>query len=79
MPLPMDGRRGGSVNGFLYRQYRANLHRGYAKDKHKTTTAKGRDLHRLERALIVWPAHFYARWVQRKSRYETNTTVEDVK
>lgn len=71
--------KGGGVNRFLYSQYRANLRRGYAKDKHKTTTAKGRDLHRLERALIVWPAHFYARWAQRKSRYEANTTVEDVK
>ena len=57
----------------LYTAFRQNLHNS------KPTTKQGRNIHRLERALIVWPAHLYARWVQRKSRYETNTTVEDVK
>lgn len=52
----------------LYTAYRNNLH------TIKPTTKQGRNIHRLERALIVWPAHFYARWVQRKSRYRQKTT-----
>lgn len=83
MRLRMDGSRGGScMTGprdmkpweiRVYRRYRNNLH------TIKPTTKQGRNIHRLELALIVWPAHLYARWVQHKSRYETNTTVEDVK
>lgn len=68
---------------FLYAAYRQNLRRGYAKDKHKTTTAKGRNIHRLELAFFSLPARLYVYWhhykAQRRSRYETNTTVEDVK
>ena len=43
---------------FLYRTYRQNLHR--------TTTAKEyRQMHKLERALIIWPLHAYM-WVKRR-------------
>lgn len=62
------------MNGFLYSQYRANLHRGYAKDKHKPTTRKGRELHRLERWFYMWPLHACIRWAQHRSKYPANTT-----
>ena len=44
---------------FLYRTYRQNLHRT------KTKTRKDRELHKLERALIIWPLHAYM-WVKRR-------------
>lgn len=61
----------------LYTAYRQNLH------NIKPTTKQGRNIHRLERAFFSLPAQLYVYWhhyrAQRKSRYETNTTVEDVK
>lgn len=64
MRLPMDGSRGGGcVTGprdmkpwevRLYTVYRQNLH------NIKPTTKQGRNIHRLERALIVWPAWAFA-------------------
>lgn len=44
---------------FLYRTYRQNLHRT------TTKTRKDRELHKLERALIIWPLHAYM-WVKRR-------------
>ena len=44
---------------FLYRTYRQNLHRV------ATKTRKDRELHKLERALIIWPLHAYM-WVKRR-------------
>ena len=43
---------------FLYRTYRQNLHR-------VTTAKEYRQMHKLERALIIWPLHAYM-WVKRR-------------
>lgn len=43
----------------LYAAYRQNLH------NIKPTTKQGRNIHRLERALIIWPLHAYM-WVKRR-------------
>ena len=43
---------------FLYRTYRQNLHRA-------TAAKEYRQMHKLERALIIWPLHAYM-WVKRR-------------
>lgn len=39
-----------------WERYWFNLHR------HNTRLRKDRQLHHIERALLVWPAHIFARW-----------------
>ena len=50
-----------------------NLHR------HNTRPLKDRNMHKLERALIIWPLHLYAKWKTRKTSSEVffNTHKED--
>ena len=43
-----------------------NLHR------HNTRPLKDRDMHKLERALIIWPLHAYM-WVKRRRQPQTIT------
>ena len=43
---------------FLYRTYRQNLRRN-------TIVKEYRQMHKLERALIIWPLHAYM-WVKRR-------------
>ena len=43
-----------------------NLHR------HNTRPLKDRDMHKLERALIIWPLHAYM-WVKRRTQPQTIT------
>ena len=50
---------------FLYRTYRQNLHR-------TTTVKEYRQMHKLERALIIWPLHAYM-WVKRRKQPQTIT------
>ena len=38
-----------------------NLHR------HNTRLRKDRQIHKIERALLIWPAHVFARWKQRRT------------
>ena len=49
---------GHAVNENLYRIYRQNLRRN-------TTVKEYRQMHKLERALIIWPLHVYM-WVKRR-------------
>lgn len=46
------------MNEYLYRAYRQNLHRN-------TIVKEYRQMHKLERALIIWPLHAYM-WVKRR-------------
>ena len=43
-----------------------NLHR------HNTRPLKDRDMHKIERALIIWPLHAYM-WVKRRRQPQTIT------
>src|SRR5699024_10767067 len=54
-----SGRTAGhAVYENLYRIYRQNLRRN-------TTVKEYRQMHKLERALIIWPLHVYM-WVKRR-------------
>ena len=53
------------MNEYLYRIYRQNLHR-------TTTVKEYRQMHKLERALIIWPLHAYM-WVKRRRTPQTIT------
>lgn len=44
-----------------WERYWFNLLRG------NTRIRKDRQLHKIERALLIWPAHVFARWRQRKT------------
>ena len=46
------------MNEHLYRLYRQNLRRN-------TIVKEYRQMHKLERALIIWPLHAYM-WVKRR-------------
>ena len=50
---------------FLYRTYRQNLRRN-------TIVKEYRQMHKLERALIIWPLHAYM-WVKRRRTPQTIT------
>ena len=51
------------MNENLYRIYRQNLRRN-------TTVKEYRQMHKLERALIIWPLHVYM-WVKRRKQPQT--------
>ena len=54
------------MNEHLYRLYRQNLRRN-------TTVKEYRQMHKLERALIIWPLHAYM-WVNAEelNRHQSN-------
>ena len=57
------------MNEYLYRLYRQNLHR-------TTTVKEYRQMHKLERALIIWPLHAYM-WVKRRRTPQQTITAPE--